>query len=114
MPLAMLSLEMKELSKYLLAMVLPGVEANGSYFRSDYLETGEYLSEIFDRAGYAGAASIIGMVRQTYDWGDTGLAPILGPTYGLVVDDILLDGLIRGDGLSILPKRAIPGYSLVM
>lgn len=114
MPLAMLSLEMKELSKYLLAMVLPGVEANGRYFRSDYMETGEYLSEIFDRAGYAGPAGIIGMIGQTYDWGETGLAPILGPTYGLVVDDILLDGLIRGDGLSILPKRVIPGYNVVM
>jgi len=114
MPLAMMSLELRELSKYLLSQALPGVDKPAArYFRSDRMDWGEYLGETFDRAGYAGPLSILGMMSKSAEWGGSGLAPLLGPTFGLLVDDIAL-GALDGDGLSILPKRIIPGYSIVL
>ena len=114
MPLAMLSLELRELSKYLLSQALPGVDEKPSrYFRSDRMDWAEYMGEAFDRAGYAGPLGLVGMMSKSAEWGGSGLAPILGPTYGLLVDDIAL-GIMDGDGLSILPKRIIPGYSIAL
>ena len=94
-------------------MLLPGVEASGKYFRSDRMEYGEYLVEIFDRAGLAGPMSIIGMASKTREWGQTGVGPILGPTAGFLIDDLAL-GIAKGEGLDVLPERVIPGYNMVM
>lgn len=113
MPLAMFSLELRELTKYALAKALPGVDANPRYFRTDRMDWPEYMSEIFDRAGYAGPLAIFGMMSQSAEWGDTGLSPILGPTYGFLVDDVAL-GLLEGKGLDIIPERVIPLYNVVM
>ena len=113
MPLAMLSLELRELTKYVLAKTLPGVDANPRYFRTDRMDWPEYMGEIFDRAGYAGPFAIFGMMSQSAEWGDTGLSPILGPTYGFFVDDVAL-GLMEGKGLDIIPERIIPGYNIVL
>lgn len=113
MPLAMFSLELRELSKFLLAKTLPGVDANARFFRTDRMDWPEYMSEIFDRAGYAGPLAIFGMMSQSAEWGDTGLSPILGPTYGFLVDDVAL-GLLEGKGLDIIPERVIPLYNVVI
>jgi hypothetical protein len=115
MPLAMLSLELRELSKVAIAGVLPGVEPNGRYFRSDRMSYGEYFGEIFDRAGYMGPLSIIGMMFKSQEWGQTGAGAIFGPTAGFLVDDIGM-GLYRGESFfkDIVPSRVIPGYNIVL
>jgi hypothetical protein len=124
MPLAALSLELREIAKAGLAGVLPGVDANARYFRSDRMDTMTYMGELFDRGGLAGPFAILGMVTKSASWGEAqglgpvgqiakGLAPILGPTYGFLVDDIGL-GLAGGKGWEVVPARIIPGYSLVI
>jgi hypothetical protein len=124
MPLAALSLELRELAKAMIAGVLPGVDVNARYFRSDRMDVMTYLGELFDRGGLAGPMAIFGMVGKSAEWGESqglgpigvglkALSPIFGPTYGLLVDDIGL-GLYGGKGWDVVPARIIPGYSLVL
>jgi len=112
MPLAMLALELRELAKAGIAGILPGVEPDARYFRSDRMDYGSYLAEIFDRAGFQGPLSIFSSALQADRYGATGVGAILGPTAGLIVDDIGM-GLYRGEGWEIVPSRILPGYSLV-
>lgn len=113
LPLAMLSLELRELAKAGMAGVLPGVDANARYFRSDRMDYGEYLAEMFDRAGFAGPLAILTSAFKSVEWGQTGVGAIFGPTAGLLIDDIGM-GLYRGKGWDIIPARIIPGYSVVL
>ena len=107
MPLAMISLELRELAKYLIAGVLPGVDqAGGKYFRSDRMDWGQYWSEIFDRSGFNGPMSIATSMMNADRWGSTPLAPLLGPTYDLAESAVL-------DGWEVIPDRILPGYSIV-
>lgn len=124
MPLAALSLELRELAKAMIAGVLPGVDANARYFRSDRMDMMTYIGELFDRGGLAGPMAIFGMIGKSAEWGESqglgpigqtakALSPIFGPTYGFLVDDIAL-GLYSGKGWDVVPARIIPGYSLVL
>lgn len=113
MPLAMMSLEFRELAKAGIAGILPGVEANARYFRSDRMEYGDYLAEMFDRSGFAGPLAIVTSAFKSVEWGQTGVGAIFGPTAGLLIDDIGM-GLYRGKGWEIVPARIIPGYSTVL
>ena len=124
MPLAALSLELRELAKAGIAGALPFVDANARYFRSDRMDMMSYMGELFDRGGLAGPYSIFGMMGKSAEWGEAqglplwgqvlkGLGPIFGPTYGFAVDDIGL-GLYQGKGWDVVPSRIIPGYSLVL
>jgi hypothetical protein len=124
MPLAALSLELREIAKAGIAGVLPGVEANARYFRSDRMDMMTYMGELFDRGGLAGPMAIFGMIGKSAEWGESqglgpigqtakALSPIFGPTYGFLVDDIAL-GLYSGKGWDVVPARIIPGYSLVL
>ena len=107
MPLAMISLELRELAKYLIAGVLPGVnQSGGRYFRSDRMDWSQYMTEIFDRSGFNGPMSIATSMMHADKWGKTPLAPLLGPTYDLVESAVI-------DGWEVIPDRIIPGYSLV-
>jgi hypothetical protein len=58
LPLAAFGMEMKEYTKWMLQALMPGMEATGSTFRSDYLDTGEYLVELIDRTGIYGPLTI--------------------------------------------------------
>jgi len=107
MPLAMISLELRELAKYLIAGVLPGVnQSGGRYFRSDRMDWSQYMTEIFDRSGFNGPMSIATSMMHADKWGKTPLAPLLGPTYDLVESAVI-------DGWKVIPDRVIPGYSIV-
>lgn len=107
MPLAMISLELRELAKYLIAGVLPGVnQSGGRYFRSDRMDWSQYMTEIFDRSGFNGPMSIATSMMNADKWGSTPLAPLLGPTYDLAESAVL-------DGWEVIPDRIIPGYSIV-
>jgi predicted NAD-dependent protein-ADP-ribosyltransferase YbiA (DUF1768 family) len=111
MPLAMFSLELRELAKAGIAGALPGVSADARYFRSDRMDIGTYTSEIFDRAGFQGPLSIFSSALNADKYGGTGIS-LFGPTAGFIVDDIGM-GLYKGEGWEIVPDRLIPGYSLV-
>ena len=107
MPLAMISLELRELAKYLIAGVLPGVnQSGGRYFRSDRMDWSQYMTEIFDRSGFNGPMSIATSMMNADKWGSTPLAPLLGPTYDLAESAVI-------DGWEVIPDRIIPGYSIV-
>lgn len=124
MALAALSLELRELAKAMIAGVLPGVDPNGRYFRSDRMDSMTYIGELFDRGGMAGPFSIFGMAFKSAEWGEAqglggggqllkGLSALAGPTAGFFVDDLAL-GLYQGKGWDVVPARIIPGYALVL
>ena len=112
MPLAMLSLELRELAKAGIAGVLPFVEPDARYFRSDRMDYGTYLAEIFTRAGFQGPMSIFFDALSADRYGGTGVGAIFGPTAGFIVDDVAM-GLARGEGWEIVPSRILPGYSII-
>ena len=113
MPLAMLSLELRELAKAAIAGILPGVDPSGRYFRSDRMSYGDYLTEIFGRAGFEGPLGIVSTAFKSQDWGATGAGALFGPTVGFVIDDVGM-GLYRGKSWEIIPQRIIPGYNIVL
>ena len=105
LPLAMLSLELRELTKAGLAGLLPGLEMSDKYFRSDRMDWGPYMGEIFDRAGFNGPLSIANNMLNAEQWGKSPAAPLLGPTY---------EGLETtfSKGWKVIPDRLIPLYSV--
>ena len=106
MPLAMMSLELRELTKAGIASVLPGMEAGSRYFRSDRMDWGPYMVEIFDRAGFNGPMSLVNSMINADKWDKTPLAPALGPTY-----EIFETALNKG--WETFPDRLIPLYATV-
>ena len=114
LPLAMVGLELREIAKAGVAGVLPGVDANARYFRSDRMDYGEYLGELIDRAGFYGPLAIFSGAFDQVGWGKSGLGSLFGPTAGLIIDDIGLGYFKEGKTWEILPERIIPGYNLVL
>jgi hypothetical protein len=114
LPLAMVGLELREIAKAGVAGVLPGVEANARYFRSDRMDYGEYLGELINRAGFYGPLAIFSGAFDQVGWGKSGLGSLFGPTAGLLIDDIGLGYFKEGKTWEILPERIIPGYNLVL
>ena len=114
LPLAMVGLELREIAKAGVAGVLPGVEANARYFRSDRMDYGEYLGELINRAGFYGPLAIFSGAFDQVGWGKSGLGSLFGPTAGLIIDDIGLGYFKEGKTWEILPERIIPGYNLVL
>ena len=107
LPLAMLSLELREYAKYGIAYVLPGVDADANrYFKSDQMDWPAYLNESFDRSGLMGPLALLTMAGQQADWGQSGVASLLGPTVEMFED-------IASDGWDVVPSRLLPVYSIV-
>ena len=108
MPLTMISLELRELVKTLLADTLPGVNDWGGvrYFRSNRMDWGDYAYEIFERAGFLGVGSIAIDMMNADKWGKTPLAPLLGPTWEAAES-------VVNDGWEVIPDRFIPLYATV-
>lgn len=107
LPLAMLSLELREYAKYGIAYVLPGVDADANrYFKSDQMDWPAYLNESFDRSGLMGPLALLTMAGQQADWGQSGVASLLGPTVEMFED-------IASDGWDVVPNRLLPVYSIV-
>lgn len=105
LPLAMLSLELRELSKAGLAGLLPGLEMSDKYFRSDSMDWGPYMVEIFDRAGFNGPLSIVNSMFTADQWGKSAVGPLLGPTYEAIESSL-------SKGWKVIPDRFIPFYSV--
>lgn len=75
-PLTMLGLEIRELIKYLLQAATPGIEATDYTFRSDYMDTPEYIYEIFSRTGVPGKWTLALTSIESLRW-EGALGPII-------------------------------------
>jgi hypothetical protein len=80
LPLAALGLELREYAKVGLSYAIPGINGSTRYLRSDRMDWGTYMTELWDRAGLNGPASILMSAQRSTQWGNSGLATILGPT----------------------------------
>jgi hypothetical protein len=75
-PLTMIGLEIRELMKYLLQSAVPGVEATDYTFRSNYMDTPEYVYEIFSRTGVPGKWTLALTSIESLKW-EGVLGPII-------------------------------------
>lgn len=80
MPLAMLGMELREYAKNGLAWLLPGVEPDQKYFRSDKMDWDDYWFEIIEKSGFLGPLSMARMAHQNAEWGSSAIFTLLGPT----------------------------------
>ena len=84
MPLAMVGMELRELTKFGLAYAIPGIDHEAKdYFRTNSLSWPDYLGAAFDRSFAAGPVTIAQQAMQAADWGRgvTGAAAVVaGPT----------------------------------
>lgn len=70
LPLAALGMELKELTRYMLQALFPGVEATGRVFRSDHMAAPEYLATLFEKTGALGPWAIPVSIISSAQWGD--------------------------------------------
>jgi hypothetical protein len=91
MPLAMLAMELREYAKYGLAWLLPGVDAQSRYFRTDRMDWPTYAFEVIDRSGFLGPLTMGAMMHQNAEWDKSPLMPLLGPT-AETIDTALSNG----------------------
>ena len=91
-PLTMLGLEMREYTKWTMQALVPGIEASGRVFRSDYMDTGEYMWEIFERSGVLGPLSIGVTTVESLQW-EGALGPVISNIpFVDAFDDTFIDG----------------------
>jgi len=109
LPLAMLGMELREYAKYGLAWLLPGVDANQRFFRTDRMDWPEYLGEAFSRTGLTGPLAIVSSMNQSAEWGRNPVATALGPTAEMV-------DKMFGQGFTVdrTIKNVAPLYNIVM
>jgi hypothetical protein len=80
LPLAALGLELREYAKVALSYAIPGIDGSTKYLRSDRMDWGTYMTEIWDRAGLNGPISLLYSAQRSQQWGNSGIATLLGPT----------------------------------
>ena len=107
MPLAMLGMELREYAKNGLAWLLPGVEPDQKYFRSDKMDWDDYWFEIIEKSGFLGPLSMAQMAHQNAEWGGSAIFSLLGPT-AETIEEVFENGW-RVD--RTLGNRLIPIYS---
>lgn len=73
LPLAAAGMELKELAKYMLQAVIPGIDANDRTFRTDHMRTPEYLATLVDKTGLYGPFTIPISALNSWGWGDNPL-----------------------------------------
>jgi len=95
LPITMLGLEIRELFKAFLAWVLPGVSPSDpgvDYFKTNNMSTGQYMTEIIDRSGMLGPASLaLPVFLESHRYGKPFWIPPLGPTAERIYDGITWD-----------------------
>lgn len=107
MPLAMMGMELREYAKFGLAAVLPFVEADQRYFKTDRMDWPEYLGAAFEKSNFSGPFALLGMASQSSLYGDSPLFTLLGPTAETV--DVALQNGWRVD--RTLKDRLLPIYN---
>lgn len=97
LPFAMLSLELKEGTKYAMGAILPFAEADSRVFRTDNMDWGEYFAAAYGSAGVFGPLSLLTSAQTDVRWGKPPVS-LFGPTV-----DTLWQVLIKGDYERMLP-----------
>ena len=97
LPFAMLSLELKEKTKYAMKAILPFREADASIFKTDDMEWGEYFAAAYGGAGVFGPLSLLTSAQTDVKWGKPPVS-VFGPTV-----DTLYQVLIQGNYERLLP-----------
>lgn len=97
LPFAMLSLELKEKTKYAAKAILPFREADASLFKTDNMEWGEYFAAAYGGAGVFGPLALLTSAQTDVKWGKPPVS-VFGPTV-----DTLYQVLIEGDYERVLP-----------
>lgn len=110
MPLAMLSMELREYAKYGAAALLPGLDADTKYFRSDSMDWPTYLAEIFDRSGFAGPLGLGMMMSQSANYGGSAITSLLGPT-AETIETAFRNGFSAGGISKTFTDRLAPLYA---
>ena len=106
LPLTMVGLELRELSKDLLAKALPFTAGGDRMYRTDNMDWPEYTLEIFDRSGVFGPFTLLMPMLEAEKYGDSFIVPPFGPTAEKIED--FLD-----EGISGIADRSVPFYSSV-
>ena len=100
LPFAMLSLELKEYTKYAMGAILPFAEADSRVFRTDNMDWTDYFITAYGSAGVFGPLALLTSAQTDIRWGKPPVS-IFGPTV-----DTLYQVLIQGD-----LSRAVPLYN---
>jgi hypothetical protein len=83
---------MREYTKWTMQALVPGIDASGRVFRSDYMDTGEYMWEIFERSGVLGPLSIGVTTVESLQW-EGALGPVISNIpFVDAIDDTFIDG----------------------
>jgi hypothetical protein len=93
LPLTALGLELREYTKWTVQAILPGIEATGRTFRSDYMDTGEYLFEVgIDRSGILGPFTLALTAIESLKW-EGPIGPVISNIpFADAIDDVFIDG----------------------
>ena len=106
LPITMLGLEIRELTKYLLAEALPGIDGDDpgvNYFKTNSMSTGQYMTEIIDRSGMLGPLALaLPIFSARHRYGQPFWVPPLGPAAEKIYDGVTWDWRAAD---------YIPGYS---
>ena len=93
LPLTALGLELREYTKWTVQAILPGIDASKRVFRSDYMDTGEYLFEVgIDRSGILGPFTLGLTAIESLKW-EGPIGPIISNIpFADAIDDVFIDG----------------------
>ena len=94
-PITMLGWEIRERFKVGLAWLLPGISPSDpgvDYYRTDSMTPGQYWTEVLDRSGMLGPASLaMPIFLESHRYGKPFWVPPLGPTAERVYDGVTWD-----------------------
>ena len=104
LPLAMMGMELREYAKQGAAEAITLGFNEKNYFRTDNMKWGDYLSTAIEKTGIYGPLGLVMQAQQSAQWGQGGIATLLGPTAETLE-------LALQDGFEVIPDRLLPIYS---
>lgn len=104
LPLAMMGMELREYAKQGAAEAVTLGFNEKNYFRTDNMKWGDYLSTAIEKTGIYGPLGLVMQAQQSAQWGQGGIATLLGPTAETLE-------LALQDGFEVIPDRLLPIYS---
>ena len=104
LPLAMMGMELREYAKQGVAEAITLGFNDKNYFRTDNMKWGDYLFTAIEKTGIYGPLGLVMQAQQSAQWGQGGIATLLGPTVETLEQALQ-------DGFEVIPDRLIPVYS---
>ena len=97
LPFAMMSLELKEYTKYSMGAILPFAEADARVFKTDDMDWTDYFLTAYGAAGVFGPLALLSSAQTDMQWGKPPVS-VFGPTV-----DTLYQVFMKGDVQRLLP-----------